>query len=311
MTALSHLDPAFSSVFAIEAVNEPILDGNKTPGYNYFVVQINFVKVVRVVEAVLGIAGARDYFPTLLNSLSTTNFTAALQEACSSSTCGTEVVQALSEAIPILLNISSEYGLEDVFTSKPFYSQRSPLVTNFMNVNWQNNNSSNPADAAMGPQAYDDHLYYKFGGVADADPTAYMESICNLNRVQNDTALGNSPLWFGEWSLATQFDASDAFLCQWGDAQKRAYSQGAGWIYWNFKFEISTLTNGTAWARQWSYLEALNLDLLTEDPSSYYDPNPNFAFRSNRKSSVEASVCPTSRAVITRTSHTARVVFMM
>ena len=33
MTALSHLDPSFANVFAIEAVNEPIMDASQTPGY--------------------------------------------------------------------------------------------------------------------------------------------------------------------------------------------------------------------------------------------------------------------------------------
>ena len=33
MTALSHLDSAFGSVAAIEAINEPIMDANQTPGY--------------------------------------------------------------------------------------------------------------------------------------------------------------------------------------------------------------------------------------------------------------------------------------
>ncbi len=33
MTALSHVDPDFASVVAIEAVNEPIMDANLTPGY--------------------------------------------------------------------------------------------------------------------------------------------------------------------------------------------------------------------------------------------------------------------------------------
>ena len=32
MTALSHLDPNFASVAALEAVNEPIVDADKTPG---------------------------------------------------------------------------------------------------------------------------------------------------------------------------------------------------------------------------------------------------------------------------------------
>jgi hypothetical protein len=33
MTALSHLHPNFESVFAIEAVNEPIMNATQTPGY--------------------------------------------------------------------------------------------------------------------------------------------------------------------------------------------------------------------------------------------------------------------------------------
>jgi hypothetical protein len=33
-----------------------------------------------------------------------------------------------------------------------------------------------------------------------------------------------------EWGLPTQFKATDQFLNQWADAQKLAYSKGAGWI---------------------------------------------------------------------------------
>lgn len=32
MTALSHLDPDFGSVAAIEAMNEPIMNADQTPG---------------------------------------------------------------------------------------------------------------------------------------------------------------------------------------------------------------------------------------------------------------------------------------
>ena len=32
MTTLSHLDPNFGSVFAIEAMNEPIMNATQTPG---------------------------------------------------------------------------------------------------------------------------------------------------------------------------------------------------------------------------------------------------------------------------------------
>jgi hypothetical protein len=56
-------------------------------------------------------------------------------------------------------------------------------------------------------------------------------SFCkDLSLIQTDAAVGNSPLWFGEWSLSTEFNATDDFLSQWADAQKLAYSQGAGWI---------------------------------------------------------------------------------
>jgi len=64
---------------------------------------------------------------------------------------------------------------------------------------------------------------YNFGGVADPNPTAYMKSICSMSRafyldfplippldlprVQNDTSLSNVPMVFGEWSIATNFDA--------------------------------------------------------------------------------------------------------
>ena len=52
----------------------------------------------------------------------------------------------------------------------------------------------------------------------------------DLQRVQADAAVGDSPLWFGEWGLPTQFNATDDFLFKWADAQKLAYSQGTGWI---------------------------------------------------------------------------------
>ncbi|KAG8738817.1 hypothetical protein FRC11_001122, partial [Ceratobasidium sp. 423] len=53
MTILSHVDPDFSTVLSIEAINEPIMDANKTPGYGDY--QKRFVKLVRVIELGLGI----------------------------------------------------------------------------------------------------------------------------------------------------------------------------------------------------------------------------------------------------------------
>ena len=42
--------------------------------------------------------------------------------------------------------------------------------------------------------------------------------------------MGNSPVWYGEWALSTQFNATDEFLFKWADAQKLVYSQDAGWL---------------------------------------------------------------------------------
>jgi len=268
MTVLSHLDSNFGSVTAIEAVNEPIMDARQTPGYGDF--QKNFVQVVRGVELALGISvpGFESQFNSLPISV---NLTAALAAIGTKKIFNTEVASVLTDATPTILKIASQFGLSSIlnFSRKPVAT--SLLSTNFMDINWQHNNPSNPADATIGPQIYDNHLYYSFGGVADPNPDAYLTSVCNLNRIQNDAALGNSPLFFGEWGLPTQFQATDQFLFQWADAQKLAYSQGAGWLFWNFKIEKSQAAGDLA--RQWSYAEGVRLGFLTKDPSKLNDPN--------------------------------------
>ncbi|TRM58757.1 glycoside hydrolase superfamily [Schizophyllum amplum] len=125
----------------------------------------------------------------------------------------------------------------------------------------------NPAEAKYGPQVYDNHLYYR----SDANEDAYMKSICNLQRVKDDAALGNSPLVFGEWGLPTQFAATEEFLRRWADAQKLAYTKGAGWIFWNFKIEKSALAGDLS--RQWSYFDGVKRGYLTVDPSEVHDPH--------------------------------------
>ncbi|KAJ7102987.1 glycoside hydrolase family 5 protein [Mycena crocata] len=256
MTALSHVDPAFANAVAIEAVNEPIMDANMTPGYGDF--QKNFVRVVRATEFLLGIPtpgfGA---IPPPANG----NFTAMLPHINSSAIFSDEVRTVLQDTARILLQLGIS-GLS---------RRKGPLITNFMDINWQHNNPANPSDAKIGPQGYDNHLYYVFGGVADANPDAYLTSICNLNRIQADAALGNSPLWFGEWGLPTEFNATDDFLHKWADAQKLAYSKDAGWLFWNFKVEKSDMAGDLA--REWSYLEGVRRGYFTKDPSKVNDPN--------------------------------------
>ncbi|KAJ3810425.1 glycoside hydrolase family 5 protein [Lentinula aff. lateritia] len=264
MTALSHLHPAFASVFAIEAVNEPIMDAAQTPGYGTY--QENFVTVVRGVEAAVGVKTQG-----LDSPQSTANASQAILDFASAQSnirFNSDVKTAMGNTANILAQIASDDSTQfDLGGSG--HSVQTSLVTNFMDVNWQNDDPPNPAAAAWGPQAYDNHLYYVFGGVAAADPQDYMVSICNLGRVQADAALGDSPLWFGEWGLPTQFDATDMFLQEWADAQKLAYSKGAGWIFWNFKVEHSELAGNLS--REWSYIDGVELGYLTKDPSTVHN----------------------------------------
>jgi len=147
MTTLSHLDPNFGSVFAIEAVNEPIVDATQTPGYGtcmYYpslllfvassirdlmdplTVQKNFVSTMRAVELALGI-----YVPPLSFNVSASvsnNFTASLSSASSASIFSSEVQSALADAIPILAQIGAQYDLQDALENTPFKKESRTLL---------------------------------------------------------------------------------------------------------------------------------------------------------------------------------------
>ncbi|EJD41194.1 glycoside hydrolase family 5 protein [Auricularia subglabra TFB-10046 SS5] len=271
MTAVAHLDADFGSVFAIQAINEPIMDASQTPGLGQY--EVDFVQVVRAVERALGIYGRGHGFD--LDGAQAFNLNATLTSVSKDPSNGSpRVARALLKAIPALFDVARELGL-------PLFGvrrvNRQPLVANFMDNLWQRG-GANPADAADGPAGYDDHLYYSFGGVADPNPTAYLTNLCNLGRAQADAAAGNSPMWFGEWSLATQFDATDDFLRDWADAQKTVYSGGgsAGWIFWSFKIE-----DGTAEQRQWDYFEGLRRGYFTRDPDAFHDADVCAPYRSS------------------------------
>ncbi|KAH9968447.1 glycoside hydrolase family 5 protein [Lactifluus volemus] len=293
MTALSHLHANFKSVFAIEAVNEPIMNATKTPGYGDF--QKNFVKTVRAVELLLGIQ--LEGYPALQGMSIDADMKTRLENACTTDNSGlfspeSVVVKALTEAASILPDIMLELEWLVDFGA---CQGRAPLTTNFMDILWQYNTPSNPANAAIGAQAYDHHLYYSFGGVADNNTEAYLQNLCNRNDIQRDTEAGNMPLWYGEWSLATQFNATDDFLYKWADAQKLVYSQTAGWLFWNFKIEPTS-----KYARQWSYMEGLKRGYFTMDPSQLHDPNVCDPYRNN------SSQSPGTKRDNTLSSHTTR-----
>ncbi|KAI0794399.1 glycoside hydrolase superfamily [Fomes fomentarius] len=293
MTALSHLDSDFEAVFSIQAVNEPIMDSSRTPGYGDF--QKNYVQTIRAVEYILGIGEpSLDLHLDLDLHLSLSNVTAAISATATaaSNALNLEVKKALLTAIPIIVDLSHKLNFKLDFRAAT-EKQKQPLVANFMDVSWQWGDSrGNPADAAIGPMAYDNHLYYSFGGVADANELAYLIHICNLDRVENDAALGNSPLWFGEWALPTQFEASEEFVHKWADAQKLAYGKDMGWIFWNFKVEETSVYN-----RQWSYFEGVKRGYFTKDPSQFNDPNVCEPYIGQTYTSTTAAPTSTSETI--------------
>ncbi|CUA70591.1 Glucan endo-1,6-beta-glucosidase B [Rhizoctonia solani] len=327
MTAIIHLDPDFASVFAIQAINEPTMNADQTPGYGDY--QKRFVKVVRAVEYALGIkCPDTDYQKIFSNSSYSNSYDSGflkvasqaedpfvsdvLKEVATSVTnvcrdLGIELSRNMRRSLdfsdapssvdmaqlkqghgagrghmgvngPVLLKRPEPitrhlFGRQDIYVGNTSTALnngvcRTCLMTTFPNRDWQYNNPPNPADAAIGPQLYDAHLYFAFGGVADPNATSYMKTICNIDRVKQAREANNSPLVFGEWSLATNFNASKEFLRDWADAQKYTFGQADGWIFWNFKLE-----EGSANTPYWSYYEGLKAGYFTNDPSKLNNPD--------------------------------------
>ncbi|ELU38127.1 glycoside hydrolase family 5 protein [Rhizoctonia solani AG-1 IA] len=318
MTALSHIDPDFSSVFAIEAINEPIMDANQTPGYGDFVrmveyaigikcdgtdytklftngsysdsLDLGFLKVAThttdtvLVEVLKDIAAAVKSICVDLQLSLSPNLRRSLDANLGVGLSSVDLAQikqghgagrgAMGASGPVVVKRSED--VEDLDTRvahgssferhnsrKRLHHGRGISATLGKNVGsriWAGNttihrmcidtllepltedNTSNPADAAIGPQLYDAHLYFSFGGVADPNAESYMRVICNTDRVAKAVEVDNSPIVFGEWSLATNFADTEEFLRDWSDAQRLIYAgQGDGWYFWNFKVEENTV----------------------------------------------------------------------
>ncbi|KAF8695642.1 Cellulase (glycosyl hydrolase family 5), partial [Rhizoctonia solani] len=343
MTALSHIDPDFSSVFAIEAINEPIMDANQTPGYGDY--QKRFVKVVRMVEYAIGIkCDGTEYTKLFTNGSYSDSLDLGFLKVAThtTDTVLVEVLKDIAAAVKSIcvdlklslslnlrrsLDVNLGVGLSSVDlaqikqghgagrgamgASGPVVVKRSEdvedldtrvahgssferhnsrkrlhhgrgisatlgknvgrtcLMTSFQNMGWQYNNPPNPADAAIGPQLYDAHLYFSFGGVADPNAESYMRVICNTDRVAKAVEVDNSPIVFGEWSLATNFADTEEFLRDWSDAQRLIYAgQGDGWYFWNFKVEENTV-----YVPYWSYFASLEAGYFSKDPSKLSNPD--------------------------------------
>jgi glucan endo-1,6-beta-glucosidase len=194
MTVFSHLDPDFSKVFSLQAVNEPVMDASKTPGYGQckqhtaFMHQllIHFTASPNRFCAHHPCRGARSWYPSQGHTrLRCTNLQSFPEQHChNSSSCGTpsrhqsgcqrgyigidkpadgdglEIQRPRSQQ---LCWNSATVPCLQVRTTMFIPAIQMLNVPSFMDIGWQYNEPSNPADAALGPQAYDNHLYYSFG----------------------------------------------------------------------------------------------------------------------------------------------------
>ncbi|EUC58893.1 glycoside hydrolase family 5 protein [Rhizoctonia solani AG-3 Rhs1AP] len=269
MTTLAHIDPDFSSVFSIEAINEPRMDANLTPGYGDY--QKQFVKVVRAVEYALGIKCPDVDYTKLFSNSSHSNALDLGFLKVANHVVDPVVDDALKAVAVSVRDICRDLGIKISPNLRTIVRIECLLacLDRFPNKDWQYNNPPNPADAAIGPQVYDAHLYFSFGGVADPNAESYMRVICNSDRVKSAYEGNNKPLVFGEWSLATNFGASPEFLRDWADAQKFIYAgQADGWIFWSFKIEA-----GSPNLPNWSYFASLQAGYFTKDPSALNNPD--------------------------------------
>ncbi|KAM0750814.1 glycoside hydrolase family 5 protein [Meredithblackwellia eburnea MCA 4105] len=272
MTFLIHAHPAFSTVASLQAVNEPIQDASQTPGLQDF--YAIFILTVRAIEASFGIICDTGMFNSPYSSYPI-------------------FLEGLKDAIPLLIEYASTYDLESSLLSKlvfaPLHStvgvlsnllsnSRSPscIATSFMDSSWQwaaNDTAvvANAANFALGPSLYDNHFYLAFGWVApEATEESYLSTICNTSRLIDATHAGDVPLYFGEWSLGTQWaNASSTFLKKFSDAQKLTYGKGSGWMFWSWRVDSDGDCIGGC--LEWSYKDAVKAGVLTTDPSILFN----------------------------------------
>ncbi|KAH9474072.1 hypothetical protein Pst134EA_001123 [Puccinia striiformis f. sp. tritici] len=79
VTSMSHLDTDFSSVVAIECINEPLSDASLTPGLEQY--YSDFVTITRVVEFTIGVKCEADLRKSIQRLSHSKNALAALQAA--------------------------------------------------------------------------------------------------------------------------------------------------------------------------------------------------------------------------------------
>ncbi|EGG11481.1 family 5 glycoside hydrolase [Melampsora larici-populina 98AG31] len=152
-------------------------------------------------------------------------------------------------------------------------SDRFCITTMALPKTWQwQNDSASMAPHVLGPRAYEDHLYFAYGGVAkNATYDSYLDTICAFDRVEVAKANGEVPYGMGEFSLATNFNATLDELRGWGDAQKFYQKKASFWTFWTFRIEDPIGPDAIKFAQQWSYFRGVDDGIIPAQPSHLFN----------------------------------------
>ncbi|KAG8739589.1 hypothetical protein FRC10_005417 [Ceratobasidium sp. 414] len=179
MTTMIHTDPDFSTVFALEAINEPVMDYSQTPGLGDY--EKNFVKVVRHTEQGLGIQ-CSPVDPDIVG----VHVGLGKREAVSTDNNNTPA--AHGPGAPVGANVrivevphgssierrrmkKRNHRVMGISARVNKRAASQCLMTTFMNKDWQYNNPAFRGSSLV--------LSRNLGGVADPNPTSYMQTICS------------------------------------------------------------------------------------------------------------------------------------
>ncbi|EFP90857.2 hypothetical protein PGTUg99_005824 [Puccinia graminis f. sp. tritici] len=312
LTSMSHLDPDFSSVVAIQCINEPLSDANLTPGLEQY--YSDFVTITRVIEYAIGVECEADLKKSIQRLSRSKNAMVALEAAIplivtyagkakvdvDSKILGV-LKTSLSNPSPVITaaapvntgsiratsrskiypapkstkDILKRHELPRREDIKSQAKRSSCLATMAMPKRWQWKGEGNSmANHTLGPAAYDDHMYFAYGGVADPNLKSYLTTMCNQQHFQEAKKLGESPYGHGEFSLANNFNATHDQLRQWGDAQRYVFNQEHFWTFWSFRLGKVMEPNLTQMMiDSWSYLGAVEAGIWPKDPAEYYNPS--------------------------------------
>ncbi|POV99647.1 hypothetical protein PSTT_13643 [Puccinia striiformis] len=271
--------------------SHPHLQASLTPGLEQY--YSDFVTITRVIEFAIGVKCEADLRKSIQRLSQSKNAMAALRAAiplivtyAGKAKVGIDpkvlgiLKGSLSNPSPVATApapvVTATITSRNSFPVIPRRSvSRSCLATMAMPKRWQwKGNSNSMANYTLGPAAYGDHMYFAYGGVAGPNITSYVTTVCALPYYEQAKEVGEVPYGHSEFSLATNFNATNDDLRAWGDAQRWTYNKEHFWTFWNFRLgQVSEPKLAQRTVETWSYLGAVEAGLWPRDPSQYFNPS--------------------------------------